>query len=205
MRRIKLKEKSPEFAEDNKRQAKVHVCDIDGCNEEGAFKAPRDRALKSYYRFCQKHITDYNRAWNFFDGMSDADVQNHVYQSMFGDRPTWKYTSNGNLEEELRNKTYGFRNADHADRVEAEKERRRRERMINPKTPEGEAMQIMDLSPPLSMDALKSQYKKLAKKYHPDVNRDDPQAEEKLKDVNMAYTVLRLAYQKYTDMGGVDL
>jgi hypothetical protein len=202
MRKIKLKEKSPEFAEEQKKKAKTRVCDIDGCQMDGEFKAPRNRDLSAYYHFCQAHITDYNRAWNFFDGMSDADVQDHVYKSMFGDRPTWKYAPNGNLEDELRGKAYGFRNADHAKDVEAEKERRRRERMINPKTPEGEAMQIMELSPPLSMDALKSQYKKMAKKYHPDLNRDDPKAEEKLKDVNMAYTVLRLAYQKYEDMGG---
>lgn len=202
MRKIKLKEKSPEFAEEQKKSKKAHICDIDGCDREGTFKAPRNRDLSAYYRFCQEHITDYNRAWNFFDGMSDADVQHHVYKSMFGDRPTWKYAPKGNLEDELRGKAFGFRNSEHAKNVEDEKERRRRERMINPKTPEGEAMQIMELAPPLSMDSLKAQYKKMAKKFHPDINRDDPMAEEKLKDVNMAYTVLRLAYQKYADMGG---
>jgi DnaJ-domain-containing protein 1 len=95
----------------------------------------------------------------------------------------------------------GIGQHDHRARVEEEKERRRREKLINPQTPEGEAMQIMELSPPLSMDILKSQYKKLAKQYHPDINRDNPDAEEKLKDINMAYTVLRLAYQKFEDSG----
>ena len=200
MRRVKLKEKSPEFDDESVKKPNTRCCDIDGCNEDGLFRAPRDRNLSSYYTFCQKHVSDYNRAWNFFDGMSDADVQNHVYSSLFGDRPTWKYAPNRNMEDDLRDKAFGFRNADHAERVEAEKERRRRERMINPQTPEGEAMQIMELSPPLSMDALKSQYKKLAKQYHPDVNKNDPEAEEKLKDINMAYTVLRLAHQKYENL-----
>jgi hypothetical protein len=88
MRRVKLKEKSPEFAEDSKGKVRTHVCDIDGCSESGEFKAPKDRGLKSYYHLCKTHITDYNRAWNFFDGMADEDVQQHVYESMFGDRPT---------------------------------------------------------------------------------------------------------------------
>lgn len=200
MKRVRLKEKSPEFADESGGKTRTHACDIDGCKEQGEFKAPKDRGLKSYYRFCKAHISDYNRAWNFFDGMADADIQNHVYSSLFGDRPTWKYTSYGDLEEKLRNQSYGFRSADHAEQVEAEKARRRREKLINPQTPEGEAMAIMQLSPPLTMEKLKSQYKSLAKQYHPDTNRDDPDAEEKLKDVNMAYTVLRLAYQKFEGM-----
>lgn len=201
MKRVRLKEKSPEFAEEKMQKPRTHVCDIDGCMESGDFRAPKDRSLKSYYRFCKKHIADYNRAWNFFDGMADEDVQTHVYESMFGDRPTWKYTAFSNLEDRLREKASGFMNYNHQARVEEEKERRRREKLINPQTPEGEAMQIMELSPPLSMDIIKTQYKKLAKQYHPDVNRDNPDAEEKLKDVNMAYTVLRLAYQKFEESG----
>lgn len=197
---MRLKEKSPEFADDKVNKVKMSACDIDGCNMAGEFRAPKDRNLTAYYRFCKKHVADYNRAWNFFDGMADADVQDHIYKDLFGDRPTWKYTAYADLEEKLRHNAFGFRNVEYAERVEQEKERRRREKLINPQTPEGEAMQIMGLTPPLSMESLKKRYKELAKKYHPDTNREDPDAEEKLKDINMAYTVLRLAYQKFEDM-----
>ncbi|NLJ40726.1 MAG: molecular chaperone DnaJ [Clostridiales bacterium] len=37
---------------------------------------------------------------------------------------------------------------------------------------------------------IKSAFRKLARKYHPDVNKDDPQAEEKFKELNEAYSVL---------------
>jgi curved DNA-binding protein len=37
---------------------------------------------------------------------------------------------------------------------------------------------------------IKSAYRKLARKYHPDVNPDDPQAESRFKEVNEAYEVL---------------
>lgn len=38
--------------------------------------------------------------------------------------------------------------------------------------------------------AIRTAYRKLVRKLHPDVNRNDPQAEEKIKDVNEAYEVL---------------
>jgi DnaJ-class molecular chaperone len=38
---------------------------------------------------------------------------------------------------------------------------------------------------------IKAAYRRLARKYHPDVNRGDPQAEEKFKEINEAYEVLK--------------
>lgn len=40
-----------------------------------------------------------------------------------------------------------------------------------------------------SADEIKSAYRKLAKKYHPDLNKE-PGAEQKFKDVNEAYNIL---------------
>ena len=37
---------------------------------------------------------------------------------------------------------------------------------------------------------IKNAYRKLARKYHPDVNPGDKQAEEKFKEINEAYEVL---------------
>lgn len=42
----------------------------------------------------------------------------------------------------------------------------------------------------LTVEIVKKQYKKLVKKYHPDVNRDDADAEEKFKQLGTAYKTL---------------
>ena len=39
-------------------------------------------------------------------------------------------------------------------------------------------------------DEIKAAYRKLAKKYHPDLNGGSAQAEAKMKEVNEAYTLL---------------
>jgi molecular chaperone DnaJ len=51
---------------------------------------------------------------------------------------------------------------------------------------------------------IKKAYRKLAMKYHPDQNKDNPEAEEKFKEISQAYDILkdeqkRAAYDRYGD------
>lgn len=60
---------------------------------------------------------------------------------------------------------------------------------------------ILGVSKNASTDEIKKAFKKLARKYHPDVNKD-PGAEERFKEINEAYTVLsdpekRQFYDRY--------
>jgi curved DNA-binding protein len=52
-------------------------------------------------------------------------------------------------------------------------------------------------------EQIKKSYRKLARQYHPDVNQDDPSAEEKFKEINEAYEVLSDAQkrEKYDQFG----
>ncbi len=66
---------------------------------------------------------------------------------------------------------------------------------------------ILGVSKTASDDEIKKAYRSLAKKYHPDLNQNDPTAAEKLKEVNEAYEVLsdktkRSNYDNYGDPNG---
>ncbi len=49
---------------------------------------------------------------------------------------------------------------------------------------------ILGVPKTASQDEIKKAYRKLARKYHPDLNKDDPQAEQRFKDANEANEVL---------------
>ena len=56
--------------------------------------------------------------------------------------------------------------------------------------------EVLGLQKGASEDEIKKAYRKLAKKYHPDLNPGDKTAEEKMKEVNGAYEVLSDAEKK---------
>lgn len=63
--------------------------------------------------------------------------------------------------------------------------------------------QTLNVNKNASADEIKKAYRKLAREYHPDVNPDDPSAEEKFKDINEAYQVLsdKEKREKYDQFG----
>jgi len=61
---------------------------------------------------------------------------------------------------------------------------------------------ILGVKPDASPDAIKAAYRQLARKFHPDVNPGNKEAEEKFKDINEAFSVLsdpekRSQYDQY--------
>lgn len=50
---------------------------------------------------------------------------------------------------------------------------------------------LLDVERSASQDDISKSFKKLARKYHPDLNPDNPEAEKKFKEINEAYEVLK--------------
>ena len=68
-------------------------------------------------------------------------------------------------------------------------------RAPRPHSPEDEALVIMDLPVGATLDEIKVRYKELVKRHHPDANGGDKEAEERLKLINQAYTILKAQAQ----------
>ena len=196
---IRLKNKSPLY-EEKSDNLDLNECDMPGCTACGEHKAPKHRGLDEYYYFCAEHIKEYNKAWDYFSGMSEKDIEEHIIDSSYGNRPTWQYNTDKINEETLFNearKTYFYNEGSESTQQHQNFEQSSH---INHTGPEFEALAMMGLSPPVTFEEIKARYKVLAKKYHPDLNKNNKSTEELLKKVNMAYTILKMAFEDYKNL-----
>lgn len=168
----------------------LRVCDHPGCAEGGEYRAPRSRdRLGDYFWFCLEHVREYNKSWNYYAGMSDAEVEADLRRTTTWDRPTWRFglgdaAARGQTFRRVRD-PFGVFDEDAGDDVRTGPAR------PSSLSPEGRAFAVMALEPPLTLEQLKRRYKELVKKHHPDANGGDRDAEERLKSINEAYTTLR--------------
>lgn len=177
-------------------------CQHPACKEPGVYRAPKSRAkLNEYYWFCLDHVREYNKAWDYYAGMSQTDIEKQVRFDVVGQRPTWplgKWGAHG-----PGGRTASPRSAFIPDDVAealnggAEKAREQREREYRRRnarlSKEEEALVVLELTAPVTMEEIRTRYRSLVKKLHPDINGGDKSAEDRLKIVNQAYSVLKKA------------
>ncbi len=180
-----VKRRSKYYAPQN--EGKSRKCDHPGCQEAGEFRAPKDRRLKEYYWFCLKHVQEYNSKWNYYgDGEGAAEEEKEHDQRRrfrFGTRVKYNFgfDFDGNFD---------FFNTENIDSSFSSTPYFNAEDL--------QSLQIMELKADnLTEDLLKKQYKKLVKKYHPDINREDKDAEEKFKRLGAAYNRLLEKITRY--------
>ncbi|MBF0248933.1 MAG: hypothetical protein HQL36_12860, partial [Alphaproteobacteria bacterium] len=77
-----------------KRAARARACEWPGCEDEAQHRAARGpRDMGSHVWYCTEHLREHNAKWNFFEGMSDAEVEACVRHDTVWQRPTWKMGS----------------------------------------------------------------------------------------------------------------
>jgi hypothetical protein len=166
-------------------------CEQPGCPNAGEFRAPKDRAHLNQYRwFCLEHVREYNRAWDYYKGMGPSEIENELRSDSGWQRPTWPLGRLGGFnpfESEYVRDPLGVLRDTPLHKARREPPKKRDE----PPAELRAALDVLGLTWPLDAAALRARYKELAKRFHPDANGGDRQAEERLKDINRAYSLLR--------------
>ncbi len=181
--------------------ASSQACEWSGCNGQGCYLAPKGRGKDGeYYRFCLEHVRQYNKNYNYFNGMSDAEVYAFQKAAMTGHRPTWAPGARGLND----NGPGGYRSAggfrfdfDHNDPFSLfndaglSGEIRVERRPI--RNAERKCLRTLNLDDNATADEIKASYKALVKLHHPDRHGGDRSSEDKLRDVIKAYQYLKQA------------
>jgi DnaJ-domain-containing protein 1 len=177
-RGLGVREEEPAFV--------AHPCEHPGCVADGPFRAPKARnALNEFRWFCLEHVREYNARWNYFAGMSPEEVERQTRADTTWQRPTWRLGQFGpGFRPEGMSDPFGlFRDAHPRAAPEAPPTRQ-------VGAAERRALNVMDLEPSTTLKEIKMRYKELVKRFHPDVNQGDKDAEERLKQVIQAYNHL---------------
>lgn len=175
-------------------QSRLRRCDVPGCSEPGDYRAPQSRVhLNEYYWFCLDHVREYNRAWNFLDGMTDDQVEVMVRQDTVWQRPTWPLGGWRAAEDALRSQAEWMYGEPPSGRGGGSGADAAENQARAPSSEEDRALATLDLRPPVDFSEVKARYKSLVKRHHPDANGGSREAEERLKSINRAYSVLKAA------------
>ena len=168
-----------------------NICDWNNCFEIGEYKAPIERDNSKNYRLlCLKHVKEFNKNLNYFSGMNDEQIYNFLKSDMTWHKPTQSFSSPDNFFNIL------WKNAlNEGKDIGGNGYEKKFNTIINYSDKDREAFKIIELEAGAKWDKIQNQFKKLVKKYHPDMNAGNKKYEEKLKIITLAYTQLKLAYK----------
>ncbi|OQW62411.1 MAG: hypothetical protein A4S17_07885 [Proteobacteria bacterium HN_bin10] len=168
-------------------------CDHIGCSHAGLHRAPKGRDQGGdFWHFCAAHAADYNKRWNYFAGMSDAEMADFQKQEETGHRPTWTFRS-GRLDR-FSAAMRGFRAGRAGDPfgmfggepAPAPAQTRRRLTRL-----QSLALEALSLEDKATAPEIRARYAELVKRWHPDSNGGDRSAEQNLQRVIRAYQTLK--------------
>ena len=170
-------------------------CDWAGCTNMGGCKAPKSpERLRDYFNFCQAHAREYNKNWNFFSGMSDADITEWQVGARHGHRPTWDVRKNtGERAKANKKKVAGGTAAtaegysmfgDGKEDIVTQPRRRLTKMQLK-------ALNDLGLDETATKADARKRYTQLVKQLHPDANQGKRNTEESFQRVVSAMKVLK--------------
>ena len=146
----------------------MRICDRHGCEEPGDCPAPKAPNSPDRWYFCQAHAAEYNRKWDYFEGLDKAEKEDRAEaerqeSSGYAEASHYGWSGSGD----------GSRSAD-----------------------EMRALEVLELEADADFAAVKKAYRAKAKEVHPDVKPGDAEAAEEFQKLQVAYEVLRVAEER---------
>ncbi len=186
---------------DRRARAQCPGCEWPNCRAPGTHRAPKGRLReREYWQFCLDHVREYNHTYNFFSGMSADDIARYQKEAVIGHRPTWKMGMNGGkptgrshssrFHQEFgdANDPFGvFREFGGPAGARAGAEPQAR----TVRNAGRKALGALGLEGEVSPQEVKTRFKALVKRHHPDANGGDRSSEDKLREIIQAYNYLK--------------
>ena len=187
----KIRVKQP--GAEKKAAGTVPQCDWPECPRPGRHKAPMGRGHEGkFFNYCTAHVQEYNKTYNYFAGMKDDEMVDFQKESRLGHRPTWKLGQNAQATaSSVRRKAAQMRSDPFGLNSSAPKQPGRHTSGRALRSTELKALQTLGLDDTATPDQVKTQYKTLVKRLHPDANGGSRANEDTLKAVIQAYDQLR--------------
>ncbi len=144
------------------------MCDRHGCNQRGDCPAPKSPNSPERWYFCQEHAGEYNRGWNYFEGLTAEEAAAR--------------------EADERRDASGFQEAKHYGWAGSGDGSRSRDEM--------RALDVLGVDTDADFETIKIAWRRLAKSNHPDVKPGDAEAAQRFQAIQMSYEVLRSAEER---------
>ncbi len=146
----------------------VRICDRHGCDEPGNNPAPKSPNSPDRWYFCEKHAGEYNRNYNYFEGLTDEqrkrrEADERRAAEAFAEAAHYGWAGPGD----------GTRSGD-----------------------ELRSLEILELETDATIEEIKKAWRQLAKDNHPDVKPDDEEAALRFAAGQAAWDVLRTAEER---------
>ncbi|MGZ8311806.1 MAG: J domain-containing protein [Allosphingosinicella sp.] len=146
----------------------VRLCDRHGCGEPGDRPAPKTPNSPERWYFCERHAAEYNRNWNYFEGLTAEDAAAR--------------------EAEEQGAAAAFRQAGHYSWGGPGDGSRSRDEM--------RALDALELDSDAGFEEIRAAYRRQAKAHHPDARPGDAEAAVRFQAIQAAYEVLRRAEER---------
>ena len=170
----------------------VQTCQNSECSTEAEHKVPADPRLpdKSVW-LCREHAREHN-AGDYFKDMSRDEIEKFRREDTTGHRPTWKLGANSGTWWRDTNYSDGWADLGGP----SQRGPRTSPKGAGPTAsgPVQEALSTFQLDATATWIDIKTRYKELVKRHHPDTNGGSKKAESKLKRINQAYGLLKASY-----------